>query len=143
MRTTAPGQAAFDFETAAQAVAVEVHAAQIASSFEEQIENATRDYRLQMQGYALALRELLPQNARINSLRATLHFIHPNVEASIPDDLLEYETCARAIDDAMSEIASLDGTLEMEHFPPIANSHCRICNFLSFCSAGREWLRER
>ena len=94
-----------------------------------------------MQGYALALRELLPQDARINSLRATLHFIHPNVEAIVPNDLLEYETCARAIDDAMSEIASLDGTLEMEHFPPIANSHCRICNFLSFCSAGREWLR--
>ena len=133
-----PGQAAFDFETAAKAVAVEEPAP---ASSEDQIDNAARDYRLQMQGYALALRELLPQDARINALRATLHFIHPNVEAIVPNDLLEYETCARAIDDAMSEIASLDGTLEMEHFPPIANSHCRICNFLSFCSAGREWLR--
>ncbi|MGZ5483700.1 MAG: UvrD-helicase domain-containing protein [Pyrinomonadaceae bacterium] len=143
-RATVPtqsGQAAFDFETVAKAVAVEEPAS--ASSFEDQIDNAARDYRLQMQGYALALRELLPQDAHINSLRATLHFIHPNVEATVPNDLLEYETCARAIDDAMSEIASLDGTLEMEHFPPIANSHCRICNFLSFCSAGREWLRAR
>ena len=143
VRSTQRGQAAFDFEAAAQAVAVEVFPAQPVSSFEDQIDNAARDYRLQMQGYALALRELLPEDARINSLRATLHFIHPNVEATVPNDLLEYETCARAIDDAMSEIASLDGTLEMEHFPPIANSHCRICNFLSFCSAGREWLRER
>jgi ATP-dependent helicase/nuclease subunit A len=141
MVPTRPGQAAFDFETVAKAVALEEPAS--ASSFEEQIDNAARDYRLQMQGYALALRELLPQDARINSLRATLHFIHPNVEAIVPNDLLEYETCARAIDDAMSEIASLDGTLEMEHFPPIANSHCRICNFLSFCSAGREWLGKR
>ena len=136
-----PGQAAFDFETVERPVVVEEPTP--TSSFEEQIENAARDYRLQMQGYALALRKLLPQNARINSLRATLHFIHPNVEAIVPNDLLEYETCARAIDDAMSMIASLDGTLEMEHFPPIANSHCRMCNFLSFCSAGREWLRER
>ena len=131
-----PGQAAFDFEVVAEESAS-------ASSFEEQIENATRDYRLQMQGYALALRELLPQDTRINSLRATLHFIHPNVEAIVPSDLLEYETCARAIDDAMSEIASLDGTFEIEDFPPIANSHCRICNFLSFCAAGREWFREQ
>ena len=136
---TQPGQAAFDFETVAKAVAAE----EPASSFEDQIDNAARDYRLQMQGYALALRELLPQDAHINSLRATLHFIHPNVEAIVPNELLEFETCARAIDDAMSEIASLDGTLEMEHFPPIANSHCRICNFLSFCSAGREWLRKQ
>ena len=136
-----PGQAAFDFEAVAKAVVVEEYGP--TSSFEDQIDNAARDYRLQMQGYALALRELLPQDARINSLRATLHFIHPNVEAIVPNDLLEYETCVRAIDDAMSEIASLDGTLEMEHFPPIANSHCRICNYLSFCSAGREWLRKR
>ncbi|HKO36597.1 MAG TPA: UvrD-helicase domain-containing protein [Pyrinomonadaceae bacterium] len=142
-RIAHPGQAAFDFEAVSEPVAVEVNDAQPASSFEEQIDNAARDYRLQMQGYALALRELLPEDARINSLRATLHFIHPNVEAIVTNDLLEYETCARAIDDAMSEIASLDGTLEMEHFPPIANSHCRICNFLSFCSAGREWLRGR
>jgi ATP-dependent exoDNAse (exonuclease V) beta subunit len=139
--TAQSGQAAFDFEAVANAVAVKEQGT--ASSFEEQIENATRDYHLQMQGYALALRELLPQDARINSLRATLHFIHPNVEAIVPNELLEYETSARAIDDAMSEIASLDGTLEMEHFPPIANSHCRICSFLSFCSAGREWLREQ
>ena len=136
-----PGQAAFDFETVESPVVVGEPAPP--SSFEEQIENATRDYRLQMQGYALALRELLPQDARINSLRATLHFINPNVEAIVPNELLEYETCARAIDDAMTEIASLDGTLDMEHFPPIANSHCRMCNFLSFCSAGREWLREQ
>jgi ATP-dependent helicase/nuclease subunit A len=143
VQTTQRGQGAFDFEPAAQAVAVEVSAAKPTPSFEDQIDNAERDYRLQMQGYALALRELLPEDARINSLRATLHFIHPNVEAIVPNDLLEYETCARAIDDAMSEIASLDGTLEMEHFPPIANSHCRICNFLSFCSAGREWLSKQ
>lgn len=136
-----PGQAAFDFEAGTKSVVAEE--TRSASSFEDQIDNAARDYRLQVQGYVLALRELLPQDARINSLRATLHFIHPNVEANVPSDLLEYETCARAIDGAMSEIASLDGTLEMEQFPPIANSHCRICNFLSFCSAGREWLRAR
>ena len=136
-----PGQAAFDFEVVAEDVAVEESAPAV--SFEDQIDNAARDYRLQMQGYALALRELLPHDVRINSLRATLHFIHPNVEATVANDLLEIETCARAIDDAMSEIALVDGTLEMEQFPPITNSHCRMCNYLSFCAAGREWLREQ
>ena len=138
-----PGQAAFDFEAVRETIRVEESATAPAHSFEEQIESATRDYRLQMQGYALALRELLPGDVPINSLRATLHFIQPNVEVDIPVDLLEYETCVHAIDDAMSQIAALDGTLEMEQFPPIANTHCRMCNFLSFCAAGREWLRER
>jgi len=87
------------------------------------------------------LRELLPRDVRINSLRATLHFIHPKVEVIVPADVLDYETCARTIDEAMSRIAELDGTLEVEQFPPVANTHCRMCNFLSFCSAGTEWLR--
>lgn len=138
--TPETGQASFDFEIAeTEDQTSNLHTPP--ASFEEQIENATRDYRLQMQGYALALRELLPRDVRLNSLRATLHFIHPNVEVIVPADLLEYERCARAIDDAMSQIASLDGTLEMERFPPIANTHCRMCNFLGFCAPGREWLR--
>ena len=136
------GQAAFDFE-AAETVALSDFQETSDASLDEQIQNAARDYRLQMQGYALALREMLPRNTRINSMRGTLHFIHPNVEVNMPEGLLESEACVEAIDGAMSEIASLDGTLEMEKFPTLADTHCRMCNFLSFCAAGREWLRAR
>jgi hypothetical protein len=112
-----------------------------------------------MQAYALALRELLmyrtgsssdrvkdstsEQPLKINTLRATLHFIDPNIEISLPAALLDEETCARAIDDAMLSIATLDGTLDADLFPPLPATHCRICNFLELCPAGREWLNLR
>src|SRR5205085_7118221 len=77
---------------------------------------------------------------RINSLRATLHFIEPNIEISLPDELLDQETCASTIDGAMSSISALDGTLAADLFPPLPAMHCRICNFLELCPAGRDWL---
>ena len=52
------------------------------------------------------------ESFNLNSLRATLHFIDPNVEKSVSSTLLELETCARAIDEAMRRIALLDGTLD-------------------------------
>jgi ATP-dependent exoDNAse (exonuclease V) beta subunit len=131
------GQVAFDFETTAELTAVVGPSAD--ESIGEQIENAASDYRLQMQAYALAFRELLPREERINSLRVTLHFIQPNVEKSLPAGLLEAEACARAVDAAMSELVSLDGTIAAEDFPTTTNSHCRTCSFLDFCSAGQDW----
>ena len=110
-------------------------------SFTAQAANVARDYQLQMQAYALALRELLPKDVRVNSLRATLHFIDPNLEVALADELLEPETCQRMIDEAMLQIVALEGTLDAEAFPPLPASHCRICNFLELCPAGRAWLR--
>jgi ATP-dependent exoDNAse (exonuclease V) beta subunit len=140
-----PSQGFFDFERVAEETMVpyrgDASSSSVEMSLEAQIENTARDYRLQMQSYGLALRHLLPRGVKINSLQATLHFIDPNVEWTLPAELLEEETCARAIDDAMASIASLDGTLDAELFPPIPASHCRICNFLDLCPAGREWLR--
>ncbi len=112
-----------------------------AFSLAEQIDGTARDYQLQMQAYALALRELLPAGTKLRSLRATLHFIDPNVEKSVSSTLLELETCARAIDEAMLRIALLDGTLDAEAFPPLPATHCRMCNFRDLCPAGLEWLR--
>ncbi len=127
-------------------------------SLEEQIDGTAHDYQLQMQAYALALRELFSVRTRsgsdgitaassqesinLNSLRATLHFIDPNVEKSVSSTLLEPETCARTIDDAMMAIASLDGTLDAEAFPPLPAAHCRMCNFRDLCVAGQDWLRQ-
>ena len=110
-------------------------------SVAEQVAAAAKDYQLQMQSYALALRELLPADVKINSLRATLHFIDPKLAISLAAPLLDREVCARAIDEAMLAITSLDGTIEAELFPPKPATHCRLCNFLDLCSAGREWLR--
>lgn len=125
-------------------------------SIDDQVNALAADYQLQMQAYALALRELLgyttrthhgtervtrTEDLKINSLRATLHFLDPNVEMSLPASLLEHGNCAKAIDDAMKAIASLDGTLDPDNFPPFPAVHCRICNFRDLCPAGREWLR--
>jgi ATP-dependent helicase/nuclease subunit A len=111
-------------------------------SLEEEINAAARDYQLQMQAYALALRELLPTDMRPNSVRATLHFIDPNIEVGVPVELLDHETCARAIDEAMLQIVSLDGALDADSFPPLPATHCRMCNFLNLCPAGRQWLSQ-
>ena len=143
---SSPAQGFFDFETGAREnltaiPALTELAAETDVALEAQIETASRDYRLQMQSYALALRELLPANLRVDSLRATLHFIDPNVEVSLRANLLELDTCASMIDNAMTQIAALEGTLDAESFPPAPAAHCRMCNFRELCPAGREWLR--
>jgi len=148
-----PAQGFLDFESPQPDPAPSAPAFSLA----EQIDGTARDYQLQMQAYALALRELLRVRTRsgsdgitevsvqksfnLNSLRATLHFIDPNVEKSVSSTLLELETCARAIDEAMLRIALLDGTLDAEAFPPLPATHCRMCNFRDLCPAGLEWLR--
>jgi ATP-dependent helicase/nuclease subunit A len=111
------------------------------ASLRERINAAAADYQLQMQAYALALRELLPAKVNLRSLHATLHFIDPNVEVALDTALLDQKSCAQAIDDAMNTIAGLDSTLDAERFPPLPATHCRMCNFLDLCPAGREWLR--
>jgi len=83
----------------------------------------------------------LEKKFKINTLRATLHFIDPRVEVSLPAALLEQRTCIDAIDEAMLAIATLDGTLDANLFPPLPATHCRICNFLELCPAGRGWLK--
>jgi hypothetical protein len=160
-----PKQALFNFEVVKEEAGEEVITTgdvlplEPQLSISEQAENVARDYRLQMQAYALALRELLryrtgsssdrvkdstsEQPLKINTLRATLHFIDPNIEISLPAALVDQETCARAIDDAMLSISKLDGTLEADLFPPLPATHCRICNFLELCPAGRDWLNLR
>jgi len=144
-----PAQALFNFETVEEEPSAEVvlttdiFTSEPERSIAAQAESVTRDYQLQMQSYALALRELLPSDARISSLRTTLHFIDPNIEISLPAALLDQETCARAVDDAMLSISTLDGTLNADQFPPLPATHCRICNFLELCPAGREWLKQQ
>ncbi|HVS20271.1 MAG TPA: 3'-5' exonuclease, partial [Pyrinomonadaceae bacterium] len=133
-----PAQGFFDFESRK----ADATPRRPVVSLEEQIDAAARDYQLQMQSYALALRELLPAETKLNSLRATLHFIDPNVEVSVSSTLLEPETCGRAIDDAIFRIASLDGTLDAEAFPPLPATHCRICKFVDLCAPGRDWLSQ-
>ena len=120
-------QLAFDF---AGAVRVQP------SLLEAEVEAAARDYRLQMQAYALAVRELMPTISRV---KMTLHFLDPDVEVSLPQALLEREAAARAIDEATAELVS--STLP-ESFQTRPAGHCRVCNFLDLCQPGRRWLSE-
>ncbi len=133
----APGQASFDFDLVVEQTANTT----LPNSLDAQAQRIAGDYQLQMQGYALALRALLPADVELVSLRATLHFLDPNIEISLPAQLLEREAAARSIDEAMQTIAALDGTLDADAFPPLPASHCLMCNFLELCPAGRDWLR--
>ena len=98
-----------------------------------------QDYELQMQAYALAVRKLLPKLTDVK-VRVTLHFLDPNVEVHLSDELLEPAHCEQAIDEAMQ------GTIfasDPGNFPVKTAPHCRMCNFLRVCSAGREWVRDK
>ena len=91
-----------------------------------------------MQAYALAVRELLPSLAGAN-VRVTLHFLDPNVEVHLADELLVPARCEQAIDEGMQRtIFSSDPA----NFPVKTAPHCRMCNFLSVCEAGKKWVAE-
>jgi ATP-dependent helicase/nuclease subunit A len=109
-------------------------------SMNDQVRIAASDYQLQMQAYALAVRELLPSPADTGiSITSTLHFLDPNVEFHLDADLLSPDACRRAIDAAMMEIVS---SAEPGQFPVRTAAHCRMCSFLGICPAGRERVRE-
>jgi ATP-dependent exoDNAse (exonuclease V) beta subunit len=99
-----------------------------------EIEAMAIEYRVQMQAYALAARDLLPG---VEKVRVTLHFLDPNVEMSLPDELLERDACAVAIDEVMEALACKPLP---ERFPASPAEHCRVCNFVELCSKGRQWL---
>jgi ATP-dependent exoDNAse (exonuclease V) beta subunit len=124
------GQLAFEF----LATDPETHA-DYDSLMQAKIEAAAADYQVQMQAYALAARDLIPEVA---SVRVTLHFLDPDVEVSLADGLLEREACATAIDEIMMSIVSSSSP---EDFPANPEVHCRVCNFVDLCSAGRQWLK--
>ena len=106
----------------------------------DQIRLAASDYQLQMQAYALAVRELMPDLLKAGSeIKVTLHFLDPNVEFHLTEDLLETNACGRAIDQAFLQLIS---SREPEHFPVRPATHCRRCNFLQICASGRAWIAE-
>ncbi|HJY29277.1 MAG TPA: UvrD-helicase domain-containing protein [Pyrinomonadaceae bacterium] len=132
IRTPKGGQFAFDFEDEPPQAPINRH-----PSLAEALKIAAEDYQLQMQSYALAVRELLPALAGAK-VRVTLHFLDPNVEVHLADELLEPMRCAQAVDDGMQRsIFSADPRL----FPVNTAPHCRMCNFLRVCEAGKEWVR--
>jgi ATP-dependent exoDNAse (exonuclease V) beta subunit len=108
------------------------------SSVDERVRNAATDYQLQMQAYALAVRELVPALQDRSTVISTLHFLEPNVEFHLTADMLAPDACRRAIDDAMLKIVS---SREPGEFPVDTAAHCRMCNFLGICVAGREYVR--
>ena len=128
-------QIAFDFSQPAPQGEVEKDT----ESINEAVQRLASDYQLQMQAYALAVRELMPASAHKNNrLKVTLHFLEPNVEFHLSDELLDPANCAQAIDDAMREIVSSSAP---EQFPVRPATHCRMCSFLELCPAGQEALR--
>src|SRR5262249_33626737 len=95
-------------------------------------------YQLQMQSYALAVRELLPSLAGAK-VRVTLHFLDPNVEVHLADELLEPARCEQAADEGRQRSIF---SAHPRPFPRKNARHCRMCNFLTVCTAGRAWVSE-
>ena len=120
-------QFAFDFDEKAAERRARLDAAVLTTSV---------DYELQMQSYALAVRELLPELDH-TQLKVTLHFLEPNIEIHLADALLEPEQCRTAIDEAMLRIITAADPVQ---FPVKTAPHCRACNFLRLCAAGRQFL---
>ena len=106
-------------------------------SIDNVLRSVAEDYQLQMQVYALAVRELIPSLSDAQ-IRVTLHFLEPNLEYHLDDNLLETSACEVSIDAAILDIVS---ATEPAEFPVKPAAHCRMCNFLRVCSAGREELR--
>jgi hypothetical protein len=127
-------QIAFDFSATATESNPET-AAEV--SVGERVRKAATDYQLQMQAYALAVRELAPALTEGSTVTATLHFLEPNIEYQLTADLLSPEACIGAIDGAMTRIISSG---EPREFPVHTATHCRMCNFLNICPAGREFV---
>ena len=130
-------QIAFDFNASA---AKPMQAIEAEASLEDRVRVAALDYELQMQAYVLAVRELVPSLTQGSVVISTLHFLEPNVEFHLTPNLLSPEACKRAIDDAMLKLVSSG---EPSEFPVHTATHCRMCNFLGICKAGREWVRLR
>jgi len=101
-----------------------------------EVEAAAADYRVQMQAYALAARDLIGDVADV---KVTLHFLDPDVEVCLGDDLLEREACAVALDETMLALVS---SSEPENFPSNPAEHCRVCSFVELCPPGSRWLAE-
>jgi ATP-dependent helicase/nuclease subunit A len=128
-------QFAFDFNAPA---AKPVQTVDSERSIDDQVRLAACDYQLQMQAYVLAVRELVPSLTLNSAIVSTLHFLEPNVEFHLPPDLVAPDSCALAVDDAMTKIVS---SARPDEFPVHTATHCRMCNFLRICPAGREWVR--
>jgi ATP-dependent helicase/nuclease subunit A len=120
-------QFAFNFEE---------KAAHSKAGLDAAVRTTSEDYELQMQSYALAVSELLPSLSD-SKISVTLHFLQPNVEVHLADELLQPAQCQAAIDEAMLRIISSSDPAD---FPVKPAPHCRTCNFLRLCAAGREFL---
>lgn len=132
-------QIAFDFSAASTPALVVESPASASQIGEDEVVRVAADYQLQMQAYALAVRELMPAvEGEVNRIKVTLHFLDPNREFQLSEAMLDRGACEVAIDEAMRDIAA---ARHPEEFPVNPARHCRMCNFLELCYAGRQWLR--
>ena len=97
---------------------------------EEGIELAARDYRTQMDAYALAAHRGLGAER----VTAVLNFLHPNVRVA-----LEYgeEGLAEA-EERLRQLAERAGRCSLESTEPELSRHCRVCYYSRMCWPGKE-----
>jgi ATP-dependent helicase/nuclease subunit A len=97
---------------------------------EEGIELATRDYRTQMDAYALAAERGLGAER----VTAVLNFLHPNVRVALEygaEELLGAE-------ERLRQLAERAGRCSLESTEPELSRHCRVCYYSRMCWPSRE-----
>lgn len=99
----------------------------------EAVTRLADEYRLQIQIYVKAVRNLF---SNVSSVDAVLHFLDggPNVEFSYPPDLLTDTRAGRDIDRAIAGIT--EGGFAPENFPPRPADRCFRCSFRALCDEG-------
>ena len=103
-------------------------------SLDTEVASSITDYQLQMQAYALAVHRL---TSGIDQLKVTLHFLDPNLEVSLPEQLLREDACIAAVEETIETLTDRDAPGD---FPPAPAAHCQSCRYLELCPPGRAWL---
>jgi hypothetical protein len=137
-KLAASSQFVFDFSASLSSQREPNPATEEVGDLAQQVAVLAAGYQLQMQAYALAVRQLLPGIASPDSVKATLHFLQPNIEHQLADELLDLTVCEQSLNDAMLRVVQ---SVKPEEFPVLPAVHCRNCNFLDACYPGRQWLR--
>ncbi|QUV84493.1 UvrD-helicase domain-containing protein [Chloracidobacterium aggregatum] len=87
-------------------------------------------YRLQLQIYALALRELTPN---VKEVRATLHFLAPDEKFELPANQAGKEAAAHAVNKVINELVAIRTFAETD-FEAKPGARCQLCRYANVCA---------
>ncbi|OYT73194.1 MAG: hypothetical protein CFK52_02720 [Chloracidobacterium sp. CP2_5A] len=98
--------------------------------FETELAEKVAEYRLQLQTYALALWELIPE---MKEARATLHFVAPDRAFALPPEQVSREAAIRAVGNAVRDLTAIR-TFAATDFEAKPGARCLACRYAAVCA---------